>query len=204
MLSALSPISRMLPNPDSAIFMTIAQGMIDGKLPYVDFFDHKGPLIYFINYFGLLCGGMKGIWLIEILFMSVSVFCGYKIALFFTDKYKAFLAVALTFIVFPSFWRGSNYTEEYVLPFVFISLFIFTSLFFKGEKPGKIKPCILGFCFGVSLLLCPNMFGLWVGFCFVIFFSSIMKNITCRLFYVLSFSNRYDNYCCSCFFLFKS
>lgn len=37
---------------DSSIFMTMGRLFIDGKIPYVDFFDHKGPVIILIEAFG--------------------------------------------------------------------------------------------------------------------------------------------------------
>ena len=35
---------------DSGVFRYIAYAMQRGALPYVDSFDHKGPLIYLLNY----------------------------------------------------------------------------------------------------------------------------------------------------------
>ena len=37
---------------DSAMFQTIGKYWAQGYLPYVDLFDHKGPLIFFINAVG--------------------------------------------------------------------------------------------------------------------------------------------------------
>jgi hypothetical protein len=44
-----------------------------GQVPYKDFFDHKPPLIFFINYFGSLLGSW-GLWIIDacvVLFVSL-------------------------------------------------------------------------------------------------------------------------------------
>ena len=51
---------------DSSVFRTIAFMMSKGFMPYRDSFDHKGPLLYILNWFGndfLACGG--GIWTLE-------------------------------------------------------------------------------------------------------------------------------------------
>jgi hypothetical protein len=137
-------------------------------LPYVDFFDHKGPLIYFINAAGLFIGGWAGVWGIEVLFMFVSVFFAYKTALFFTEAFPAFWGTGISFVALVPFFEQGNLTEEYVLPFIFISLYIFPKYSFTQTEPGKIQIGILGACFGSSLLLRPNMFAVWLSFYAVI------------------------------------
>ena len=57
---------------DNAIFQIIGRGWVEGKIPYVDLWDQKGPLIYFINALGYwLTGNQTGIFLIEILISIV-------------------------------------------------------------------------------------------------------------------------------------
>ncbi|MDR2474286.1 MAG: hypothetical protein LBD45_00360 [Bacteroidales bacterium] len=72
------------------------------------------------------------------------------------------------------FFEGGNLTEEYVLPFIFISIYIFTKYFFTEIEPDTIQIGILGACFGVSLLLRPNMFAVWLAFCSVIFIHKLL------------------------------
>jgi hypothetical protein len=177
MLSSLNPLSKDIPGIDSSVFLTIARGIVSGKLAYVDFFDHKGPFLYFIDALGLLVGrgSYTGVWLMELLFMFVSVFFAYKTARFFGGKLCAFLGIGFSFITLAPFFEKGNMVEEYVLPFIFISLYIFTKYYFTQAQLSKIKLSILGACFGVSLLLRPNMFALWAAFCLVIFFQKLWK-----------------------------
>ena len=37
------------PGRDSGAFLYVAKGILDGEMPYIDRWDHKGPLIYIIN-----------------------------------------------------------------------------------------------------------------------------------------------------------
>jgi hypothetical protein len=160
---------------DSSVFLTIAKGIVHGKIPYLDFFDHKGPLLYLISAFGLFFGGFRGVWFIELIFMITSVFFAYKTARFFADKLSAFLGTAFSFVLLTAFFNEFASTEEYVLPFIFISLYIFTKYFFARVEPSRIQISLLGACFGISLLLRPNMFAVWAAFCLVIFIQSIMQ-----------------------------
>ena len=46
---SVSPIS-LFEGYDSCVFKQMGLAILQGKTPYVDLFDHKGPLIYFYNY----------------------------------------------------------------------------------------------------------------------------------------------------------
>ena len=45
---------------DSAIFQTIGKYWAQGSVPYRDLFDHKGPLIFFIDMLGYWLHGRAG------------------------------------------------------------------------------------------------------------------------------------------------
>ena len=49
LLSPLRPGNTIISYTDSSVFQYIGSSMLDGAVPYRDVFDHKGPLIYFIN-----------------------------------------------------------------------------------------------------------------------------------------------------------
>jgi len=44
--STYNPINLKRMHVDSSVYITISQGIIEGKLPYKDFVDNKGPLAY--------------------------------------------------------------------------------------------------------------------------------------------------------------
>jgi len=59
---------------DSGMFLYAGEQILHGKLPYVDFWDHKPPLVYLLNAAGLAMGkGRWGVWFIETLMFSASV-----------------------------------------------------------------------------------------------------------------------------------
>ena len=63
---------------DSSVFMTVAMMMDKGYVPYRDTFDHKGPLLYVINYLGRQIAVYRGVWIFEFLSMLVAFFFFYK------------------------------------------------------------------------------------------------------------------------------
>ena len=58
---------------DSSVFRTIALQMDEGIMPYRDTFDHKGPLLYLINYVGMKISFNNGIWFIEFISFFVTL-----------------------------------------------------------------------------------------------------------------------------------
>lgn len=56
------------PYKDSSVFRYVAYVMKKGGIPYRDTFDHKGPVLYLINYLGLLIN-LNGVWIVEVIFM---------------------------------------------------------------------------------------------------------------------------------------
>ena len=46
---------------DSSVFQLIGKGILEGYIPYVDLFDHKGPILFFIQALGILINKNIGI-----------------------------------------------------------------------------------------------------------------------------------------------
>jgi hypothetical protein len=155
---------------DSGVYLTIAQGMLDGKTPYLDFFDHKGPLLYLINYAGLLLGGSSGVgvWFMELLAVFVTLGFAYKTSRFFAGEYLSLLGVAGAAFAAGSLFSQGNMPEEYAMPFISISLFLYAGGLFGRFVLNFQRIFALGACFGATLLLKPNLFSLWTVFCAVL------------------------------------
>ena len=78
-----SPLHKNSYGIDSPIFMNMGKGILNGDIPYRDLFDHKGPLIFYIDALGWkLFGNTLGIFIIEVIFMTVDMFFIYKISIF--------------------------------------------------------------------------------------------------------------------------
>ena len=75
------PLLRPLPHRDSAVFIYSGQLILDGRTPYIDVWDHKGPLVYLANAFGLALtdNGLWGIWIVQIGVLLAAVFLAYRL-----------------------------------------------------------------------------------------------------------------------------
>jgi hypothetical protein len=174
--STYNPLNFRRMHVDSSIYVTVSQGIIRGQLPYRDFVDNKGPLAFLLSVPGLFLGRFTGIWITEIILLFVTVLFAYKTALFFGNRDKALLGTVFGFIVLLAFFTVNAGTEEYSLPFLMISLYLFTKYYFSQKQDLRfIELVLLGICFSCAVLIRLNMFPLWVGFCLVIFIENIIK-----------------------------
>lgn len=127
--NATSPLYPTYPvyeleKADQATFTIMGRYWFEeGKLPYVDLFDHKGPVIFFLNGLGwMLTGNVYGIALIQSLFVFAYCVTAY-VAL--REKHGiefAFAFVLISLAMLRNVYGGGNTVEEIGLPFQMIAL----------------------------------------------------------------------------------
>lgn len=159
---------------DSSVFMTLGMQMARGVTPYLESFDHKGPLIYFLNYLGYVINPSWGIWIIEYVFLFFLVVFSYKIGKLFASKIGALLVPFLVLCCYMDYWQMSNYVEEYATTFISIALFLFLD-YFMNDKISNMRLIACGSAFGAVVLLRVNMIGIWIAFCIGVFLKCIYE-----------------------------
>lgn len=120
-LAPLSPWNMALAYRDSGVFLYTGWRILNGELPYVDVWDHKPPVIYYINALGLgLAGGSRwGVWSIEFAFLLIAAYLSLKLLKaafgFLPALFGTYLwLLSLVFVI-----EGGNLTTEYTLPLQF-------------------------------------------------------------------------------------
>lgn len=117
-----------VPNRDSSAFIYVAKGLLEGDVPYLDRWDHKGPLIYLLNAIGLAIFGMWGLWLLEMAFLLGAVWVAYIVLRRQFGFAAAFFPMAVLAGYFLYFSQSGNHTEQYALLFQFLALYLFLSV----------------------------------------------------------------------------
>ena len=159
---------------DSSVFRYVARVILDGGMPYKDTFDHKGPLIYLINALGLLISKKIGVWILEFITIFLAFGFMYKIARLFCGKGISAMILWLCSSALFKYFEGGNLTEEYALPFITISIYIFTD-YFLNRKINIFRLLVSGFCFGAVCMLRINMVAVWLVMCFGVIVDTILK-----------------------------
>ncbi|MDE7418082.1 MAG: hypothetical protein K2N44_17575 [Lachnospiraceae bacterium] len=167
MRSPLNCINSGISGTDSSVFRYVAFVMSKGGMPYKDAFDHKGPLLYLINYLGLMVSYNHGVWCMEFVFMAVFLVCAYKIARLFCGRGVSCFLTAVAVAPLEYYYEGGNLTEEYAMPFLAIALYLFID-YFLNEKINSFRLILCGGCFSAVLMLRANMISVWMVFCIAV------------------------------------
>lgn len=144
---------------DGSVFLYVSERMHDGLIPYRDIFDHKGPLLYFLNYLGTFSWpSTVCLWIIETLFLGATLLCGF---LFLRRNYPSWnpLPVLITFLaLFFKFMMGSsgNLTEAWSVPFVLFILLSIHDAVRNGYVFSGCRSLAVGACSAAIILLRPN------------------------------------------------
>lgn len=163
------------PSRDGGFFLYAGAQVLDGKIPYLDVWDNKGPAIFYINAFGLWLGGGSrwGMWAVEflcifgmllILYRVLSKRWGVGAALFGATMAGLGLRVALGY---------GNYTEEYALLFNAVGLYLFISM--VDAERNDWKYFWIGALFGLSFSFRANNIGGFFAMLFAVFLFYVFK-----------------------------
>lgn len=144
---------------DSCVFKTMGLAILQGKTPYLDYFDHKGPLLYFINALGeWMIAGRTGIFLLQIVGLTLVLTCLFKTASLFLRRGTSFLLLFVLLLVYGGFYQEGNQCEEWTL--VAVAPVFYYALSFLIKHPEDVLPfkfsLLFGFCFGCAFFIRPN------------------------------------------------
>lgn len=143
---------------DSAFFQWVGVGMTKGYIPYRDFFDMKGPWLFFIECVGqLIWPDRMGIFILQCISLGCVLFLSWKIQrkYFRSTNIIVSLAVYLPFyLVLSSTIEGGNLTEEWSLPLLFLSMYVSLDYIMTDKKEHKpLYGFLYGVCFGIIALI---------------------------------------------------
>jgi hypothetical protein len=138
---------------DASFFSMAGRGIIEGWVPYVDFFDLKGPYFFFLQALGqLMHQGRLGIFLLQVPFLFASLVLIYKMSqLYLSKKKSVFVLCVFLFLHIAMLW-GGNTLEEFCLPINLLCMY--TALKTIKEKDTSKLPkhaFLYGLCFGFIL-----------------------------------------------------
>lgn len=159
-----SPFTTCDDGADSAFFRLVGQGMTKGYLPYRDFFDMKGPLLFFIEYVGqVISYGRVGIFIVQWvnLWAALVIICRI-FELYHISNRMLQIGLLLPLAYVASFtFEGGNLTEEFSLVPLLSCLYLCLTFFHHSEKPTVFwqqriygyAGAWYGICFGLLLMI---------------------------------------------------
>ncbi len=146
---------------DTPIFFMCGKAWMNGMIPYVDFVDSKGPLLWLIQGIGYLISYHTyfGVCLISCVFYYIVFYYVYKTAtIFIDDFYSALLCSVLMGLVYFNPWYHYEIkSEDWCQLFIILAVYSLCNVFYKVDTADKKMinktAYILGLCLTGPLLI---------------------------------------------------
>src|ERR1041385_1090827 len=159
-----NPANMTLPSRDSGVFLYVGWRFLSGDVPYRDVWDHKPPLVYFVDALGisLTPGSLWGVWLLQTIFIFSTVFLIYKLL---DREFGIYAALAGTITLTSgllTILEKGNVTEEYALVFQALCFWLFISAW-KKDFPIRSSFWI-GLLGGLAFNFKQTTIGIWITY----------------------------------------
>lgn len=139
---------------DSNAFFLCGKGMTEGLTPYVDFSDSKGPLLWLIFGMGYLISPHNywGVYLFEVLFSFATLCTAYKTLRMWLNSSLSMVSTLLCGVILYYFgFHEETASETFCMPFLMISIYIYTYFVFKESHLNKKKLIVYSLLIGISI-----------------------------------------------------
>jgi len=159
-----NPNNMTLPSRDSGVFLYMSWRFLNGDIPYRDIWDHKPPLIYFLDAIGITLtpNSLWGIWILQIIFVFFTLLLIYKLLDREFGIYAALTGtITLTSGLLTILEKG-NVTEEYALVFQALCFWLFL-ITWKRNFPTRTTFWI-GLLGGLAFNFKQTTIGIWITF----------------------------------------
>jgi hypothetical protein len=159
-----NPNNMTLPSRDSGVFLYVGWRFLNGDIPYRDIWDHKPPLIYFVDTLGLTLTphSLWGVWLLQFIFIFFTLFFIYKLL---DTEFGIYAALAGTILLTSgllTILEKGNVTEEYALVFQAWCAWLFVRVW---EKDFPIHASFwIGLLGGLAFNFKQTTIGIWITY----------------------------------------
>lgn len=165
-----SPLYKINDWYDAQCFFTMGKSMMKGIIPYLDLFEQKGPLLFFIYGVASLISenNFLGVFFLEIISYTIFLYYMNKIiGIFINEKYSYILLPILSSMILSSrsFTHGGS-CEEFCFPLMAIITYYLVK-YLKTKEINNKEVFIIGLISGFIFWMKYTLLGLTIGFCII-------------------------------------
>ncbi len=183
-LLPISPLNMRGINRDSGVFLYMGWRILNGELPYLDVWDHKPPIIFYLNALGLaiMDNSRWGVWLLEFLFLFLAAFIGFKIIQKAFGTFPAIFSTLLWLLTLLFVIQGGNLTTEYTLPLQFTAL-MFAQITFEKQNISVWRWLLIGAIGAIAFFTKQTAIGIWISIIMFLFIYRLKSHRLKELFF---------------------
>lgn len=177
-LSKSSPLYKINDWYDAQCFFTVGKSMLNNRLPYLDLFEQKGPLLFFIYSIAAFFSSKSfiGVFILEVISYTIFLYYINKILeLFNIEKNRYFILPILSMLILSSrsFTAGGS-CEEFCFPILAITMYYFIK-YLKTNKISDKETLLIGILSGCILWMKYTILGFSIGFCLTVLIKKIKE-----------------------------
>lgn len=167
-----SPLYPLNDWEDANIIFTVGKGMTQGKVPYRDLFDQKGPFAFLLFAVASLISrtSFTGLYILEVLSLTFFLYWSYKTVSLHESR-NAFLCIPLLGMLVASamsFAHGGS-VEELFLPAYAFSFYELLRCIRENAAVGKNRLVLHGFLAGCMFWAKYTLTGFYIGWLLLLF-----------------------------------
>lgn len=158
------PVGKSL-QEDAGVFLYAARTILDGGVPYRDVWDHKAPLLYYLDALGLLLGGTSfvGVWGLQALAHAAAAVLSLRVLTRGFGTWPGLVGTAAWLLAAPRvfLFEGAfaNFHQAFLAPLQLAALALFLAE--ERQRARTWRTYALGALAGVAALVTPAGLGLF-------------------------------------------
>ena len=167
---------------DPSIFKQMGLALLKGKTLYIDYFDNKGCLLYFIHALGLWLGGDFFILLMQTLSLTVTLLLWNKMLALYKNRHQRIVCLGVGLFLLACFYGAGDQSQEWCLPFISYSLLVFLQSYKNNLDIQPKQMLLIGLCFGIITFIQVNNAVAFLGFVAYLWIQYLLKKDFHKLF----------------------
>jgi hypothetical protein len=160
---------------DPSIFKQMGRAILKGKIIYIDYFDNKDCILYFIHALGLWLGGDFFILLMQAFSLTVTLFIWDKMLALYRDERSRLICICMALLLLLCFYGAGDQTQEWCLPFISYPLWVYFHAYKMKSEIRPLQMLFIGICFGVICFIQINNACAFLGFIAYLWFQYLLK-----------------------------
>ena len=167
---------------DPSVFKQMGLAVLRGKTLYIDYFDNKGCILYFIQALGLWLGGDFFILLMQAVSLTVTLVIWDKMLALYRNENQRLVCLAIALVMLLCFYSAGDQTQEWCLPFISYPLLVHFRAYKTNTEIRPLQMFIIGFCFGIITFIQINNACAFLGFIAYLWIQYLLKKDFGKLF----------------------
>ncbi len=167
---------------DPSIFKQMGRAILKGKILYIDYFDNKGCLLYFIHALGLWLGGNTALLIMQAISLTITLLIWDKMLALYRNTRQRWISLGVALFLLFCFYGAGDQTQEWCLPLISYPLLVFMRAYKTETEIQHKQIFVIGLCFGIITFIQVNNACAFLGFVAWMWLQYLLKKDFKKLF----------------------